>query len=167
MVGMFAASVIVSIVTSCGEQVGVGGDAGNLNVGGSTSSTGGKSSSSTGSTAGSTSASNGGSTATDGNACCGGIATGTGGICFDVWTTSATSCDLPLPVTLKSTANELLVEFNCTKIALVNPDAGTADGFYIDYNPSPPHLELTGSYCTYITTNGSQCVSVSQICPSL
>ena len=165
MVGLFAASVVVSIFTACGEQVHIDRDAGSGNEGGSSSSTGGKTSSSSGTAAGSTPTSNGGSSAIDRNACCGGISTGTGGICFDVWNVIATSCDIPLPQQPRD-SESVLVELNCTRITLVGPDAGVP-GFYIDYNQPPAHLELTGSYCTYVLTNGPQCVSVSQICPSL
>jgi hypothetical protein len=164
MVGLFAASVVVSIFTACGEQVHIDRDAGSGNEGGSSSSTGGKTSSSSGTAAGSTSASSGGSTAIE-SPCCDGISTG--GIYlagFVVQIVTATSCDVPLQTPIPLDTNGSGVELNCTKVP-VNLDAGTADGFYIDYNQSPAHLELTGSYCTDVLTNGPQCMSVSYLFP--
>lgn len=36
-----------------------------------------------------------------------------------------------------------------------SPDAGVADGFYINYTQTPAHLILTGSYCDNVMANGA------------
>jgi hypothetical protein len=45
------------------------------------------------------------------------------------------------------------VVIDCNRVPLTDLDAGQPDGYYIDYNQCPAHLELTGSYCARVSTN--------------
>jgi hypothetical protein len=44
------------------------------------------------------------------------------------------------------------------------PDAGTTDGYYIDYSQNPAHLVLTGSYCQGIVSFGGSHLDVISGC---
>ncbi len=140
MTRIFLACVIAVVFIACGAQ---------SDIGGSTVSTGGATSSSTGGA----SSSNGGSTATATSAICSGMFAGFCGVQQFV---NVSSCDIPLQASPNAASVKVAVD--CQYVAQVKPDAGTADGYYIDYSYSPAHLELTGSICANASTLGTQSV---------
>jgi len=161
----FATSAVICIFTSCDGQVNTDGAAGSFNVGGSAAAMGGNMSNSTGASAGNTSGSNGGSSAFDPNTYCGGILIGE--VCPQTQPQimTVTSCDIPLQQSPDTAA--LSVVLNCNKIVQVfYPDAAVANGYYVNYAQSPPHLELTGSTCAAISTSAANSLAIVQGCPS-
>jgi hypothetical protein len=105
------------------------------------------------------------SLAVDLNTYCGG--TFAGCYCLLTRLTNVTSCDvvpqLPLDIRTRGT-RDLIVAVNCNGIFEVTPDAGAANGYYIDYDygHNPPHLILTGSVCTGALTEGLADLAVFQ-----
>ena len=149
----FAAGVYLGIIPACGAQVDDGGITGSLGIGGSTSATGGNTSVSIGATVGGTSTSTGGSTAVAASTICSGMFAGFCGVQQFV---NVSSCDIPLQGSPNAASVKVAVD--CQYVAQVKLDAGTADGYYIDYSYSPAHLELTGSVCANTSTHGVQSV---------
>src|SRR5664280_609128 len=143
--------------TACGGQPDVGGAAGSLSqggrvsAGGSTGSIGGNTSYSTGATGGSVAASTGHSTAIDLNTYCSGLLANYR--CNPPPNMLVTSCDIPIPGSPPIPAFDGVL-LDCVAVPRAFPDAGILDGYYIDYNQSPPRLELTGVFCKDISTNG-------------
>ena len=77
------------------------------------------------------------------------------------------TCDIALAVTPASGSDGLVVVFDCNQIRLVSsdtPDVGGDDGFYIDYNHSPAHFRLTGSYCEIALAGGISSIDVMTTC---
>jgi hypothetical protein len=171
MLRKFATGAIAGMVTACGTHVDNGGNAGAPNAGGSpnvstsTVSTGGTFSYSTGAAGGSMSASTGGSTAVDMQTICDGMLANLV-VCPNSTPQiilNAATCDIPLqwsPTNVKT----VIVMIDCAQILQVTPDAGTANGYYLDYNQSPAHLELTGATCTAVVTHGPASVLLFEWC---
>ncbi len=152
----FGAGFVWGIFTACGAQVNDGGSAASPSVGGSASSAGGNTSISIGGAA-----STGGSTGIDLSTFCNGLFAGQ--ICAMDQFANLTSCDLllqePPPI-----PNQVNVVIDCVIIKQVAFDAGTTDGYYIDYGPSPAHVRLTGAVCTSMSMYGAQSVVVVESC---
>gem|GEM_PF-3079453 len=80
---------------------------------------------------------------------------------------NVTSCDIPLQ-TPPPLPSETIVAIDCVQIFPVAPDAGVADGYYIDYNQYPPaHLVVTGSACANLLTNGLRRLVSAEVCANL
>ena len=154
MLKRFGAGVVLGTFTACGAQVDDGRNTGNLNAGGSASSAGGTISYSTGAGGGNMFASTGGSTGI-----CGGMFTGS---CSVTQFVNVSSCDIPLQ--WSPDIATVTVAINCQYIAQIKLDAGTADGYYIDYSQTPSHLVLTGSDCAFVAMYGVQSVVLIKSC---
>ncbi len=179
MLRKFGAGIVLGIFPACGGQVDIGGASEHLlNVGGSTSSTGGTTSISIGATGGSPSATTGGVTSNFTSTAGGIISVSTGGStaidpnCNGLLLTNncrpapivlVTSCDAPLQYSPPG-PGFVQVVLDCGIVPPADPDAGILDGYYIDYNQSPVHLVLLGAYCTHVLTNGGQSSVVFEAC---
>ncbi len=152
MLRRFVTGVFIGIFTACGAQVDDGGSAASPSVGGNTSV-------STLPAAGGTSASSGGSTPVATSAICSGMFAG---FCGVQQLVNVSSCDIPLQGSPNAASVKLAVD--CQYVTQVRPDAGTADGYYVDYSYSPAHLELTGSVCANTSTHAIQSVVIVPGC---
>lgn len=74
-----------------------------------------------------------------------------------------TSCDIPL---LHSPDNSgaVKVAINCNLVNNIGTADGGTDGFYVDYNYSPAHVELVGPTCANVQVNGATEVDVVTGC---
>ncbi len=89
----------------------------------------------------------------------------------DITTQLVHTCDIPLSATPLVTQDKVNIAIDCKlQTALpptTLPDAGNADGFYIDYNQKPAHLFLVGAPCTSIQTVGATHVDVIAGCQGI
>ena len=58
------------------------------------------------------------------------------------------TCDFAL-TSVPSDVNDILVALDCNTVSQVAPDA-VDSGWYLDWSQDPPHVVLTGAYCTRI-----------------
>lgn len=75
------------------------------------------------------------------------------------------TCDITLNTTPSNPSTVQAVQ-DCNLIPQLTPSTmdGGVGGFYIDYNQSPAHLVLTGSYCNTIMTVGANRLDVIEGC---
>jgi hypothetical protein len=117
-----------------------------------------------------TAGSSGGSGSTGGSASFMGRCNGL----FDPQFCAATALNVPatshcdIPFTSSPLSPDLVViAIDCEFVPLVpgnNLDAGSVDGFVIDYNWNPAHLELLGAYCGLLQATGVHVIDVIEIC---
>jgi len=79
---------------------------------------------------------------------------------------NVTGCDIPL-LRSPSNVNALVVMIDCVQILPVTPDAVMADGYYLDFNKTPAHLELTGSACAALVTQSIASLVVFEWCHTI
>lgn len=160
----FATGAFLGIFPACGAQVDDGGTTGSPSIAGSVSAAGGNASASTGVTVGGTSALTGGSTTIDVTTYCNGLLYTSPRPCDVEQFVNVTNCDIPLQQSPPD-PTRVQVAADCALIASVAPDAGTANGYYIDYSDYPlTRLVVTGSTCANLLTNGTRSLVVAAGC---
>jgi len=79
------------------------------------------------------------------------------------------SCDVELKQSPPD-PTRVIVAIDCNKVPPVDPgtaEEGGADGFWIDYDVSPAHLRLTGTYCSTLRTQGATNLDVITGCQGI
>jgi hypothetical protein len=87
----------------------------------------------------------------------------------EITTQLVKSCDVELKQSPPD-PTRVIVAIDCNKVPPVDsntPEEGGADGFWIDYGPTPAHLRLTGTYCSTIRTQGATNLDVITGCQGI
>ena len=89
----------------------------------------------------------------------------------DITTKLVKTCDIQLSSTPTVPQEQVNIAVDCKPIPAIptgtSPDAGNANGFYIDYTQDPAHLILVGSACTNIMSAGASHVDVIAGCQGI
>ena len=75
---------------------------------------------------------------------------------------SSLICDIPLGLTPVS-PNVISVTVDCTRVPLIpnnDPDAGTMNGFFVDYYRTPAHAVLLSAGCQLLQSPGTHQVDI-------